>query len=138
MQQNEAVVGEASALAIGLIMAGSGDDSTIQQLVNYGQETDHEKIIRAIGLSLSLTMFNKRELADTLIEQLIQDKDAILRQGGCMTMGMAYAGSGSTKIVQRLLNLIVHEVADDTKRQAVIAIGFVLFRQPEALIRIIK
>lgn len=67
-------------------------------------------------------------MADTLIEQLITDKDAILRQGGCMTMGMAYAGSGSSKIVQKLLNLLVHEVSDDTKRQAVMAIGFVLFR----------
>jgi len=43
---DSAVVGEAAALAIGLIMLGSGNEaqSLLQDLVGYAHDTDHEKI----------------------------------------------------------------------------------------------
>jgi len=45
-------------LSIGLIMAGSHHDLVIEELLKYAQETEHEKIIRAISIALALVMFN--------------------------------------------------------------------------------
>ena len=65
---DQAVTGEAAALALGLIMAGSGNDSAISDLVEYGQETQHEKIIRSLGLAIAMINYGKEEGADGLIE----------------------------------------------------------------------
>ena len=47
--------------------------------MQYAKETEHEKIIRAISLALAMIMFGKQDLADTLIETLLLEKDPILR-----------------------------------------------------------
>lgn len=54
---NSAVIGEAAAISIGLIMAGSADDKVIQDLIKFAHDTDHEKIIRSISLALAMVMF---------------------------------------------------------------------------------
>jgi 26S proteasome regulatory subunit N2 len=76
---DSATTGEAAGLAIGLIMAGSRNGNVINDILEYAHETKHEKIIRSIAISLSIIMFNAEEKADALIEELCNDKDAILR-----------------------------------------------------------
>lgn len=41
---------------------------------------------------------------------------------------MAYVGTSSYKIIEKLLHYSVDDVSDDVRRSAVIAIGFVLFK----------
>ena len=76
---DSATTGEAAGLAIGLIMAGSRNGNVINDILEYAHETKHEKIIRSIAISLAIIMFNAEEKADALIEELCNDKDAILR-----------------------------------------------------------
>ena len=51
---DSAVTGEAAGVSIGLIMAGSGNPESISELVVYAGETQHEKIIRSLGLALAM------------------------------------------------------------------------------------
>lgn len=51
---NSAITGEAAGLGIGLIMAGSGNAAVASELLQFGTETEHEKIIRAISLALAM------------------------------------------------------------------------------------
>ena len=60
-------------------MAGSSNQQVIEDLLAYAGETDHEKIIRSIAMALAMIMFGREENADSLIEQLCLEKDAILR-----------------------------------------------------------
>ena len=76
---DSATTGEAAGLAIGLIMAGSRNPTVINDILEYAHETKHEKIIRSIAISLAIILFNAEEKADPLIEELCNDKDAILR-----------------------------------------------------------
>jgi len=62
---------------------------------------------------------------------MLKDKDSILRFGGCLTIGMAYAGTGNSKAVKKLLQFAVEDVSDDVRRNAVIALAFVLFNHYE-------
>jgi 26S proteasome regulatory subunit N2 len=56
-------------------------------MLTYAHETQHEKIIRGLALGLALVMFGREEEADVLIEQLLLDKDPILRYGAMYTIG---------------------------------------------------
>jgi len=138
---DSAVAGEAAGMAMGLVMLGSGgaissgeseDVTIVQQMITHAQqETQHEKIIRGLAIGLALIMCGREEEADGLIEQLGQEKDPILRYGGMYTIALAYAGTANNKAIKKLLHVAVSDVSDDVRRAAVIALGFLLFTQPE-------
>ena len=65
---DSAVIGEAAGYGLGLVMLGSADEEAIQEMLTHAGETQHEKIIRALSISLALTMYGKEDMADTLIE----------------------------------------------------------------------
>ena len=57
MNVNSSVIGEAAALGIGLVYAGSGNDMILSELANYADESDHEKILRSICMSIGIVNF---------------------------------------------------------------------------------
>ena len=127
LMTNGAVTGESAALSIGLIHAGSNNENAIAELLRFGSETQHEKIIRATGLALAIVCFGQEENADGVIESLLSDKDSILRYGGAFTIGLAYAGTSNNNAIRKLLHYAVEDVSDDVRRASVIALGFVMF-----------
>ncbi|SBT42057.1 26S proteasome regulatory subunit RPN2, putative (RPN2) [Plasmodium ovale wallikeri] len=132
MYSDSAVAGESAAYAIGLLKLGSGDEKCVDELLAYAHDTQHEKITRACSISLGFVMFQKEKEADVLIEDLINDKDAIIRYGGMFTIALAYCGLSNYNkhIIKKLLHFSVSDVSDDVRRAAVIALGFVLCNTP--------
>lgn len=65
---DSAVIGEAAGYSLGLVMLGSADEDAIREILTHAQETQHEKIIRSLAISLALLMYGKEDNADTLIE----------------------------------------------------------------------
>ena len=128
-----AVAGHGAALGMGLLLLGQGPqaEGEVSEMLAYAQETKHEKIIRGLAMALAFTMYGQEENADTLIEQLSRDKDAVLRYGGMWAVAMAYAGTGNNAAIRRLLHVAVSDVSDDVRRAAVTALGFVMFNAPE-------
>jgi len=133
-----AVAGEAAAYAIGLVMVGSASEKAISELLAYAHDTQHEKIIRACGLSLAFMMFRREEEAETIISQLLLDKDAILRYGACFCIGLAYVGTSQNAAIRKLLHISVSDVSDDVRRAAVINLGFVMCNSPDQLPGVVK
>jgi len=131
LYQDDAVTGEAAGIAMGLVMLGSKAPQALSDMVMYAQETQHEKILRGLAIGIALVMYGRMEEADTLIESLLQDKDAILRRSAMYTIAMAYAGTGNNKAMRKLLHVAVSDVNDDVRRAAVQSLGFLLFRTPE-------
>ncbi|BFY99327.1 hypothetical protein BsWGS_02367 [Bradybaena similaris] len=129
--QDDAVTGEAAGIAMGLVMLGTKSSAAITDMVQYAQETQHEKILRGLAVGIALTMYGRLEEADALIESLMRDKDPILRWSGMYTLGMAYCGTGNNQAIRRLLHVAVSDVNDDVRRVAVTCLGFLLYRTPE-------
>ncbi len=138
MYTDDAIIGEAAGYAIGLVMIGSRNEQAIEDLVTYAHDTQHEKIIRAIALSLALIVYGSEEAADSLIEQLSREKDPILRYGAMYCVGMAYAGTGNSLALKKLIKFSVSDVNDDVRRAALINIGFLQIRNPETLLENMK
>jgi 26S proteasome regulatory subunit N2 len=71
---DSAIAGEGAAFAIGLLLLGQSDTPLVQSvlpdLLNYLHDTSHEKIIRALSLSIAMMVYGKEESADVIIEQL--------------------------------------------------------------------
>ena len=65
---DSAVIGEAAGLGMGLVMLGSADEKAIEEITTHANESQHEKIIRSLAISLALLMYGKEDNADTLIE----------------------------------------------------------------------
>ena len=65
---NSAIIGEAAAFGMGLVMIGSADGDVIEEMITHAADSNHEKIIRALGISLSRVMYGKESGADALIE----------------------------------------------------------------------
>jgi 26S proteasome regulatory subunit N2 len=144
---------------MGLVMLGTPTKAAAE-LLNFAHQTQHEKVIRAIGLGLGMTMYGLEEKvhnyiflffffsppaleklsnspqADTMIESLTGDKDPVLRYGGQYTIGLAYCGTANNNAVRKLLHVAVSDVSDDVRRAAVTCLGFVMFRQPEQVPRL--
>ncbi|CAG8455290.1 13893_t:CDS:10 [Ambispora leptoticha] len=138
LYSDSAVAGEAAGLAMGLVMLGTASSKAIGEMLQYAHDTQHEKIIRGLAIGIALIMYGKEEAADALVEQLSRDKDPILRYGGIYTVALAYCGTGNNKAIRRLLHVAVSDVNDDVRRAAVTALGFLLFRTPKQVPRIVQ
>ncbi|GAA5903602.1 hypothetical protein JCM6882_002998 [Rhodosporidiobolus microsporus] len=135
---DSAIAGEAAGYAMGLVMLGTGSDKALDEMLQYAHETQHEKIIRGLALGMAFLMFGREEEADGLVEKLLGDADAILRYGGIYTLALAYAGTGNNTAIRKLLHVAVSDVNDDVRRAAVTALGFLLFRNPTQVPRIVQ
>lgn len=135
---DSALNGEAVGLAMGLIMLGTGNVKALEDMVTYAHDTTHEKIVRGLALGMALIMYGRQEAADTMIEGLLNDPDPSLRYGGILTVAMAYCGTGSNKAIRKLLHTAVSDVSDDVRRIAVMSLGFILFRKPGSVPRMVE
>lgn len=136
--QDSALNGEAVGLAMGLVMLGTGHARALEDMITYAHETTHEKILRGLSIGMALIMFGRQEGADVLIEGLLNDPDPTLRYGGIMTVALAYCGTGSNKAIRKLLHTAVSDVNDDVRRIAVMSLGFILFRKPGSVPRMVE
>ncbi|MBA0710485.1 hypothetical protein Golax_009769, partial [Gossypium laxum] len=127
---DSAVAGEAAGISIGLLMVGTASEKASEMLA-YAHETQHEKIIRGLALGIALTVYGREEEADTLIEQMTRDQDPIIRYGGMYALALAYRGTANNRAIRQLLHFAVSDVSDDVRRTAVLALGFVLYSEPE-------
>ncbi|CDO99454.1 unnamed protein product [Coffea canephora] len=134
---DSAVAGEAAGISMGLLMVGTASEKASEMLA-YAHETQHEKIIRGLALGIALTVYGREEGADTLIEQMTRDQDPILRYGGMYALALAYSGTANNKAIRQLLHYAVSDVSDDVRRTAVLALGFVMYNDPEQTPRIVS
>lgn len=135
---DSALNGEAVGIAMGLIMLGTGNIRALEDMIQYAHDTQHEKIVRGLALGMALIMYGRQEAADELVNGLLEDPDPILRYGGIQTLALAYCGTGSNKAVRRLLHVAVSDVSDDVRRMAVMSLGFILFRKPSSVPRMVE
>ncbi|KAJ4383836.1 proteasome regulatory particle base subunit [Didymella sp. IMI 355093] len=138
LYSDSAVNGEAVGLSMGLVMLGTGSIKALEDMIQYAHDTQHEKIVRGLAMGMALIMYARQEAADELINGLLDDPDPTLRYGGIMTIALAYCGTGSNKAVRRLLHVAVSDVSDDVRRVAVMSLGFVLFRKPGSVPRMVE
>lgn len=131
---DSAVAGEGAGIAIGLTLLGAGSEfrngEVVKDLLAYAHDTKHEKIIRGCVMGIALMMYEREEEADAVIEQLIRDKDPLIRYGGIYAIAMAYVGTANNGAIRRLLHVAVSDVSDDVRRASVTCLGFILFRTP--------
>lgn len=135
---DSALNGEAVGVAIGLIMLGTKNEKAIENMFIYAHETSHEKIVRGCAIGIALIVFGRQEGADSTINVLLNDPDPIMRYGGILSVAMAYCGTGSNKAIRRLLHVAVSDVNDDVRRIAVMSLGFILFRKPGSVPRMVE
>ncbi|TVU02681.1 hypothetical protein EJB05_51809 [Eragrostis curvula] len=134
---DSAVAGEAAGIGMGLLLVGTASEKATEMLA-YAHDTQHEKIIRGLALGIALTVYGREEEADTLIEQMTRDQDPILRYGGMYALALAYRGTANNKAIHQLLHFAVSDVSDDVRRTAVLALGFVLYNEPEQTPKIVS
>jgi 26S proteasome regulatory subunit N2 len=123
---------------MGLVKLGTACPKAIEEMITHAQDSQHEKIIRGLAISLALTMYGKEDNADGLIEQMVRSKDSIMRYGAMFAIGVAYAGTSNNGAVKKLLHYAVSDVSDDVKRAAMMNLGLLLFRKPEKIPDLVK
>ncbi|KAK6205246.1 armadillo-type protein [Scheffersomyces amazonensis] len=128
LYSDSAISGQAAALAMGLVMLGSGDESAIHDMLTYAQETQHENIIRGLAIGIALLNYSRQEKADSVIDELMSQESSILRYGGVFTISLAYAGTANNKAIKKLLHYAVSDPSDDVRRASVLGLGFLLIR----------
>ena len=93
--------------------------------------TPHVSLHSGLATGIALVVYGREEEADPLILQLTSDADPLLRHGGMYALALAYRGTANNAAVRQLLHFAVSDVSDDVRRAAVMALGFVLYSEPE-------
>ncbi|GJE85724.1 26S proteasome regulatory subunit rpn2 [Phanerochaete sordida] len=135
---DSAISGESAGYAMGLVMLGTGDANCADEMLTYARETQHEKIIRGLAVGLAFIYYGRQEQADAMSNELLGDKDPILRYGGVYTLALAYAGTSDNTAIRKLLHVAVSDTSDDVRRAAVTALAFLLFKNPSQVPRIVQ
>lgn len=117
---------------------GSGNAMAVEEMLEYARDTQHEKIIRGLSLGVALIVYGREEEANHIIDDMLQDKDYLLRYGAMHAIAMAYVGTSNNSAIKRLLHVAVSDTSDDVRRAAVTALGFVLCNAPEQVPRIVS
>lgn len=138
LYSDSAVAGEAAGYAMGLVYLGTGSERATEEMVQYAQETQHEKIIRGLAVGIALLNYGRESNAEATIEVLLSNRDAIIRYGGVYAIALAYAGTGNNRAISRLLHIAVSDGSDDVRRAAVTALGFLLLRNPAQVPQIVQ
>ncbi|KAH9412062.1 hypothetical protein HK407_02g02860 [Ordospora pajunii] len=127
---------EASVYGIGLVGLNSWNVELVDDLIAIGRETEFERVKRAIGVAISLTMMFSEEMfydenafegaegMKSYINDLMADKDAVMKSNGLLSLGSSYVGTGRLGVIATVLPY-VNDGDDDVKRAAVIAIGLI-------------
>ncbi|GJW41075.1 26S proteasome non-ATPase regulatory subunit 1 homolog A-like protein [Tanacetum coccineum] len=55
----------------------------------------------------------------------------LIRLMGMYALALAYAGTSNSKAIHQLLHFVVSDISDDVRRTVVLALGFVLYSEPE-------
>lgn len=127
----DAVASEGAALGIGLLMMGSGNRGIIQNMRALASEDNQkEKTIRGISMAMALMMLGREDDCWTIANELLDDADPWVRLGGCFMLGLGYAGTECTKVLERLLSVAVKDTSDDVRRNAATMIGFLTIKDP--------
>ena len=135
----DAVASEAAALAIGLVMLGSANMRAIETLHTHAKVPDQkEKTIRGLSMAIALILYGRENEADPIAELMLASDDHWIRLGGAFALGLAYAGTGYTKAIERLLEVTVKETSDEVRRNAVMMIGFIACKDIEQCIDMVK
>ncbi|KAG9017127.1 proteasome regulatory particle base subunit [Tulasnella sp. 427] len=92
-------------------------------MLQYARETQHVKIIRGLAIGEAFTSYGHQEEADKMVEQLLANKDSILRYAGVYTLALAYAGTADNA-VKNLLHVAVSDTSDDVRRATVTCLAF--------------
>jgi 26S proteasome regulatory subunit N2 len=71
------VAGEAAGFAMGLILLGTADASSAEEMLPYARETQHEKIIRGLAIGVGFIYYGRQEEADETIQLLLAEKVCI-------------------------------------------------------------
>ncbi|KAF1745517.1 hypothetical protein MXB_5100 [Myxobolus squamalis] len=116
LEVGDAVSGEAAAIGIGLVMLGSANIDAYSYLKNLMVTSKHEKIQRGIALALSMR--------------------PISRVAAVYVITMAYAGTNDSFAVKTLWRIAGSDANDDVKRASLIALGLVMFREPQQFLGI--
>merc|ERR1719376_238773 len=126
LYKDQSVIGEAAAIAIGMVGCNSSDEELKTTLLDYARDTQHQKIQRSCGLGTAFLYINRNSDADPVIDTMLKDYKAFIRVGGVWTLAAAYAGTGCAKAIRRCLDLSVDDASFDVQRSAIIALGFIL------------
>lgn len=132
MSVNNSVIGEAAALGIGLVYAGTGNEMILSELANSADESDHEKILRSICLSIGIVNF---ELPSKEYLKNIENNPK-LKLAVPMYLAMAYFKTSNHEGIRKLLQC-ANDISNEVKRAAVIALGFVMYHDPH-LVQLIQ
>jgi 26S proteasome regulatory subunit N2 len=76
-------------------------------------------------------VYGSEEKAVSLIEQMTADQNPIIREGGMYAVALAYRGTTNTKAIRKLLHFASSDWNNDVKRNAVVALGFILYSHPQ-------
>jgi 26S proteasome regulatory subunit N2 len=122
LNSSTSVMGEASALSLGLTFAGTNNEAILSDLIAFAQDTEHEKILRSICIAIGLISFQSPSLE--FLENL--ENNPSLKMALPMYMACAYFGTSNPLIVRKLLKLS-NDISNEVKRTAIIALGFVMY-----------
>lgn len=56
-----------------------------------------------MGVAIASILFGMEDRADDIINEMLGDTESNIRFGGCLALAMAYVGTASNKVIERLL-----------------------------------
>lgn len=140
LYKEQAVVGEAAGITLGLVKAGSWDNDLADNYINFCRNNPHDRITRSLTLTFGLMALQcgRNETVSKLFDSYISENDATIRACVVNALAMANIGSGSVEISRKLLAVIASDLSDDVRRSAVFGLLFVMINKKSKAISLLS
>lgn len=130
LSMDNTIAQESALYAIGLIYAGSGDESIAEYLLSLLVKTDFPRVKRVCGIALALvSIYTCKNFEYRNGASMLGSFDPIEREAILLSLGTAYVASSDMGMIKKILPFI-NDGDDDVKRAAVVAIAFIGCEDP--------
>jgi len=130
LEEQDPILRFGAAYAIALAYVGTGSNVAIRRLNRIASNDPNDDVRRVAVMSIGFVLFRNHTVVPDMVKVQTESFNAHARYGAALALGIACAGTGSVKALERLEGML-KDSTDFVRQGAFIAMAMILIQQNE-------
>ena len=130
LEEQDPILRFGAAYAIALAYVGTGSNVAIRRLNRIASNDPNDDVRRVAVMGIGFVLFRNHTVVPDMVKVQTESFNAHARYGAALALGIACAGTGSVKALERLEGML-KDSTDFVRQGAFIAMAMILIQQNE-------